>query len=522
MSPFARLLIAATMIGSTGIVDHNARAQAAQPSRERYQTKAADEVCTPSLAASRTYPVEATGVLILTGKINEGGADGAFKKIVDLRTGFSRLTDLNGPMTQITGFDGVSWLAANGAVVAIDLPGLVQDARAMAFVDRTGWQMRCASDKSDNAFAVKPRGGSLVNVQMDATTKRPDEFVIDADDGPLTISYSDWRRVQGRDYPFRQIITDGVGDVTILQIDKARIALTPPRGAFVRPHVRPKGRLLNQAPVETPCELNGNYIVVPVRVNGLDGRLVFDTGAVNYFAPAAAQRFGMKVAGGMNFGGVGEGSATDGYAVTEEIILGRAQLRNEVVIVAPPPWPPTAPNAPDGLTGFEFLSEFRTTIDYGKRALSFGAFGAPYPRGGRRLPFFSNGHSIYVEAWVNGHRGLYRVDTGSGDAVTFFNSYAERYGLGNTSSDAERRSGGVGGKYFAKSVRVDFTIAGVKIRDMSADISQSKVGGLASRTLAGNLGGKLLRCFRLTFDYHDRALVFEKVPNTDACLEHLH
>ena len=468
---------------------------------------------TGATAASPPKPREgAPRVLILDGVINEGGAQGHFEKIIDLDTGFSRLTDVNGPMTTMTGFDGRPWTSANGAVSVIDLPGLLRRARALAFVDRAGWRSggNAKAAQGSSAIQIRVRGG------------RADEITVDEDEGSVTIDFDDWRRIGGLTYPFRQTQREATGEVTVLQVEAASLVSAPPPGAFAPPPPDPHGRLLEQAPTEVPFELVHNHIIVKAEVNGRDSRLVFDTGGANYLGPAAAQRLGLTVSGGVNVGGVGEGSIEAGFAPTDDITLGRAQLRHSVVAVGPLPWPTTAPDAPDGLTGHEFLSEVRTTLDYEARTLRFTAFGAPYPKESRKLRTLSDDIGIYVYATLNGHRGIYGVDTGDGGSVTVFKTFAEAHGLMQLPGETVK-GGGIGGGYTAKKVRArEFDIAGFKVQDFPVNISLTTTGAFASKTRAGNLGAGVLRCFRLTFDYHDRVLALERQAGTDTCLAKLH
>lgn len=475
---------------------------------------AAADAASPPRSAHRP-----PGFLVLKGKVVEGGAEGRFEKVIDLRTGFSRLTDVNGPVTHITGFDGSPWTFENGTLVVIDLPTQVRRARSLAYVDRAGWRSRARA-----GAAVTPRGGVPIQVRTRAATGHPQEISVESDDGGVTVDYDDWRPVQGLSYPFRQTQKEADGETAVLQVEEARLTVSPPPGALARPRPEPRQTLL-EGPPDTAFELlGGSHIAVTAQVNGQDARLIFDTGGANYFGPEAAKRLGLSVSGGVNIGGAGEGAVDAGYAIAGDLRLGRAQLRQSVIAVGPLPWPTNQPNSADGLTGFQFLSAFRTTIDYGKRTLTFASFGAPYPKGARKLPLLRDDIHVYVRASVNGHPGLYMIDTGAGGGVTVFKTFAERHGLASLPAETVKGAGGgIGGRVSAIRVRVRaFSIGGVTLRDLPVDVSQTSVGGMASKTLAGNLGGKLLRCFRLTFDYRDRVLIMEREAETDTCLAKLH
>lgn len=491
----------ATFILVCGLALCASIASAAAPSRSR------------GVGGGRAAPA----FLILKGKVTEGGAPSTFEKVVDLANGHSRTTRLNGPKTEFSGFDGAPWVASNGAVVAVDAPGPVEEARAHAFVDRLGWtRLRSAGDDR----LASPKGASPLHVHGG---DRPDEIIIDGDDGPISIRFGDWRTVGGLAYPFHQEEKDATGETTIWDVESATLAAAAPLGSLARPRAEPHGSLATKN-VLVPVEIRGTYILAKAQINGIGTQLIFDTGGANYLGPQAAHRLGLTVSGGLNLSGPGTGSVTGGFARVDRIAIGGAELRDEAVMVGPLPWPPKADGSyeTEGSTGYEFISEFRTTIDYGAQTLSFSRFQDPLPRGGQKLRFLSDGHSPFVYATVNGRRGLFRVDTGDGDAVNLFKRFATRSGLDRLSGETVHRAG-VGGEFVLKRVRIDrFEIGGAEVRDVAASISQTNAGSFSSRTLAGNLGGKLFRCFTLTIDYHARYLVLEQGPNTEACLAKLH
>ena len=79
------------------------------------------------------------------------------------------------------------------------------------------------------------------------------------------------------------------------------------------------------------------HIVVAARINGSATRLVFDTGAASYLPPSVAEHYGLKPAGGVDIGGVGETSFTGSFARVALLEIGNAKLINSSTIVAPLP-----------------------------------------------------------------------------------------------------------------------------------------------------------------------------------------
>jgi hypothetical protein len=247
----------------------------------------------------------------------------------------------------------------------------------------------------------------------------------------------------------------------------------------------------------------------------VDGRpvtLIFDTGAANYFPPATATRLGLVTGGGVNLAGVAGGGGGGGFARAGEVAIGAAALKDEAVIVGPLPYVATHPRAGmdvDGLTGFEFLAEFRTTIDYAARTLSFTPFDTPAQREGLTLPFLGDEHDIYVEATIDGATGLFRLDTGDSGGVTVFRTFADAHGLFQTGGHASVDAGGLGGALKTREfVGTAFTLAGLTLADPPVTVSEATSGSFASRSLAGNLGSGVLGRYRITFDYHARTLTF--------------
>jgi predicted aspartyl protease len=458
--------------------------------------------------------------VVLDGTRVEGGVPNRFEKTLDTRTGHCRMTQQTGPTRAVSGYDGVTWNAFNGIVNSVDLPPLVADARSRAFVDRAGWRAKTGYtiskvERSDGVGVVyyRPDGGSEIVVSFDLEDHTVKHVVFQTDDGPLTVAYSDWRRIGKVRLPFRQVETSNTGEVTTLEIKRVRLLNKIPPEMLARPVGSRHGRLASGEEARIPFRYLGSHILVSTTVNDVAADVVFDTGAANYFSPAWAQRFGLEVSGGLNLGGVGESSTTGGYALVKKISLGSAELADETVIVGPTPFGPNATAA--GTVGFELLAEFRTTIDYPAQTITFAESHQPSGplRGGTTLPFYSDGHSIYIEAEVDGRSGLFRLDTGDGNTVTLFPTFAQEHDLYQTTAPAVVAGAGVGGAVTARNITLSrFKLGGTEFREIPARMSLNRAGSFASRSLAGNLGGSLLRCFRITVDYAGRLVVFQSDP----------
>jgi predicted aspartyl protease len=471
----------------------------------------------------------------ISGKLIAGDAPGSFTEIIDRRNGRSLLVTDTGSLHDESGFDGAIWDKQNGIVTLADLPSLVADAETQAFVNRDGWwtgadvaEMKMLAAQTEagssvDGVAVTPAKGSPIDVWFDRTTHLIVRLVAHTDDGELTTVYSDWRQIDGVRLPFRQVQTDSSGAVTTLELSSATVEEKLAADALARPAAEPHGSITQGASTSIPFRLTGGdtgHILLAALINGKPSNILFDSGAANYFVPEAAHRFDLVTNGGVNIGGVGTGIETGGFARVNEISLGAARLHDEAVIVGPLPYVATHPRAGvvvDGLAGFEFLSEFRTTIDYANRRLTFASFEDRTPPGGVTVPFASDGHNVYVEATVNGATGWFRLDTGDRATVSVFRTFADEHHLFQSGGVTKLLSGGVGGTLPTHEFRDEtFTLAGTTFTHVPVSVSDTQVGAFASKSIAGNLGTGILSRFRLTFDYRAHTLTFLPNPHIDA------
>ena len=455
-----------------------------------------------------------------------GDEPGTFIQMVQLRAERYRTDVVTGESRSGDGLDGEAWASSNGIVTIVDLPALEQDVRARGFLLREGWRepgvvgTLAPANACDAAAAdcvvIRTPAGTPATLWFDSRTHLPLKAILDVDDGRETTIYADWRGVEGTRVAFRRTVSDQTG-ASVSYIARSVTFAEGAGRALARPAPRSHGRLAVGRPTRIPFVFTGGdrgHIVVPATVDGKAVQLIFDSGGANYFTPASARALGITIAGGVNIGGVGETSETGGYGTVQTLSIGTATLDDEMALVGPLPYPAIRPRAGlsvSGLTGYEFLSEFRTTIDYAAREIAFDRFGRP-ARPGSAIPFYSDGHSIYVEAAIDGATGLFRLDTGDGGALTVFRSFADRQNLFASGGTATRLAGGVGGWIVAREVvGRDFVLAGSHLTDIPVSISDTSAGAFSSRTLAGNLGSAILSRFTLTFDYRARTVTF--LPN---------
>src|SRR5262249_11918317 len=160
-----------------------------------------------------------------------------------------------------------------------------------AFVDRGGW--RTPGEYRVTRFEVSadsavvhyhPDDASEIAMWFDPKTHRMSRTVIDTEGGPVTTTFQDWRRVGPVWFAFRRVEASDVGEVTTIAIDRARLLSVVPPDSLARIRRSPHGRLVSGSAAQVPFEYLGSHIRVPVRINGVDAGVIFDTGAANYVA----------------------------------------------------------------------------------------------------------------------------------------------------------------------------------------------------------------------------------------------
>jgi hypothetical protein len=482
----------------------------------------------PALARAPVCATARTPAAItIHGTMTEENSTGTFERTIDLRSGFSRTVRNNGVQRSLSGFNGTEWTYTNGIPSVIDVPVLMPNGVARAFVSRLGW-----NDPAVRPSRVARAGATLertydlphmsrVTVVSGSDSLRPSRVMVDADWGIERTTFSDWRCVHDMNYPFTQTQTEGTGETHTIRVSRVDTTHGTP-GAFDVPQAQPHGHVTQSPPVEFRyAGKRDRHIVVDATIGGATVPLILDTGAANYVGPQAAQRLGLSVSGGLTLTGVGSGSIAGGFARIPAMTVGNAVLDDEVAIVGPLPWPESA-TAPAGLTGFEFFAEFRTTIDYPNRTIAFSDFADPPAVDGVRVPLRTINHFPVVEATVNGIPGWFGVDTGDGAGITLFKHFADGAGIRPDPALQQTTGRGVGGtSHFTQSRLRAFSIGTVSIAQPRVLMSDATAGAFASRSLAGNLGSALFSCFRLTLDYRRRELLLFSVPSTEACLQEL-
>ncbi|MFL6657517.1 MAG: hypothetical protein ACJ8GW_05560 [Massilia sp.] len=472
-------------------------------------------------------------VIHAQGQIHAGGMSGAYRQSVEPRGGRSVTTYALGPANVAKGFDGHdAWQRGpTGEVLVQDSEAALQgacteawlNARAYLFPDLDETSMRILGERGDAdgcylALHAHPAGGQPVELWFDARTLLLDRTVQNFAGKDTTKRYADYRTVNGLMIAHR--ISSGHGDprfdvvieldhiVTVAKVDDAVFA--KPVQVFDDVSFPGGG---NSATM--PIELHNNHVFMTVAVNGVSLRFMLDTGGVNLITPEAAQRAGLNIDGALEVRGPGKHSVGAGFARVECLLVADSVLfeRQLLRVIPVPGFDEVEGTSFDGTLGHEVFQRLAVRIDYAQGTLTMCQSGALEERG-EHLPLTFYAHLPAVDGVLDGVPGQFWLDTGNRNALTLWTPFVQAHRLEQRydCSDTTVIGWGVGGCTHGTVARAgQLRLGAVPIDAPLLTIPQHGDGPTATRNVAGNIGGDLLRRFVLTIDYAQRAVWF--APN---------
>jgi len=325
-----------------------------------------------------------------------------------------------------------------------------------------------------------------------------------------TVSYTNYREVEGLPLPFRISADEGTGDIDILDISEYHVNSAIDNQTF-QPLRTPNDTIVANGEATVPVEI-GYFVTLEAKVNGqCPFAFLFDTGGNAILTPEAAAMLGLHPAGAGSSGGAGEGRLSVQYAKVERMDIGGVTFRDQNFFVIPLQYntvargqrPPLA-----GILGPEILERLAVRLDYRNRTMTF------WPRESYRhdgqgiaAPITFSDDIPLVRAHLEGNPGDFALDTGNAGSVVVQHVWAEDHGLAEEMKrGVEMVSFGSGGESRNWASRVsDFELADQSFHHVVARYAEDKKGAFSSRTEAGNVGAQVLANFTLDFDYRRAA-----------------
>ena len=269
-------------------------------------------------------------------------------------------------------------------------------------------------------------------------------------------------------------------------------------------------RACAQDTVTVPFQFTGNHIFVSININGKGPfPAAFDTGALYLVSPALAKDLHLRPRGPLQVGGFGARSVNAAWAEADSVQIGGLTLPRPTFAVAD-----TGDLPIKTFIGYEVLRRFVVRIDYDAHLLTLTRPDKFVYRGnGTVLSLYLHGHTPAVDGTVDGIKGLFTLDTGSGGALDLFTPFVEAHDLRHKYAAGFTRTTGVGlgGVMQAQSVRIgSLALGSAEVRKVETGLSAAQGGVTSDADIAGNVGETVLRQFNVTFDYTHGQVILEK------------
>jgi hypothetical protein len=290
-----------------------------------------------------------------------------------------------------------------------------------------------------------------------------------------------------------------------------------------RPQSAPLTRFTSgTSALRIPFGLLSNVIFLQVRVNGSEPLwFVLDTGASATILDAArAKALGIKVSGGGDVEGAGENSTAAGMAKNVSFGLPGVDFHAREVGVLPlSNLNRYVGRVVEGVLGHDFFSHFVVEIDYAARIINvYDPKGFQYSGPGDSIPLElkDNGPSVHARLNLPGRapiEGSFRIDTGGSHALILNTPFVKTQKvLESISKTIAAPAAGVGGETSVRLGRVqNLQLGRFALEEPVTTFAQSPKGALANPDLTGNIGGGILRRFKVIFDYRNHRMILE--PN---------
>ena len=364
--------------------------------------------------------------------------------------------------------------------------------------------------KSYDVLTVTPPKSSVpIDVWFDQVTHLPVKAVQAA--GPLVtvMTMADFRPVQGLMIPYHVEASNMIGATSFTATS---VEANPADGAShlavptSSPHDFSIANGATQASV--PIQIVKDQVWLDVMLNGKGPfHFAFDTGGANIIDPAVAKELGVASGGSIEVTGSGSGSAESSFAVIKTLQVGDARVTDQVFVVVPIAQGVGMSSGMrmDGLIGYEVLSRFVTTFDYGNKKLVFHMPGAyTSPSDATVVPIALFGTQPQFACGIDAVPATCTLDTGASQSLSFYTPFIEAHpGVLPAKHSEEGVDGfGVGGPTMGKLGRLrTFTVGGLTLHDLVGDYPTQGAGGLALPFFGANVGGGVWKRFTMTLDY---------------------
>ena len=465
--------------------------------------------------------------VLLTGKTKHYGDDGAYSLLFNPDGRF--VEKIEARLDSTIGFDGregwcVDWSSLPSTLELEDLemalaPQWVHTGRWLAENGPFAITVNVEETTTRNAVLDMRLGSSALTWKLvvDRESWLPTELSLDSKGGTDRWTFADYREFEDVTLARRVAHEDGAGKTDSVEITEvatpARVSNDPYKRITKRPadtHFNPDA----PAAIEVKVTPTGHLLVHP-RVGGQDvGWFIFDTGAgAMVIAPAVADAAKMPAFGEVTANGAG-GMLDARFRQGDSFTIGRVTIDNPVYVELDLSFlTPFFGIEVAGICGYDLLARVVAEFDPYRRKISL-LDPAEYhvPNGAEWRELIISGRHPYVHASFEGdHEGVFRLDTGTPDTVTFHAPAVESLKLLDGRETTSGVQGGAGGMKLVRSGAIEwFELAGHRFEQPVVTFGLSDEGAMSGDLSVGTIGLKFLEPFVVVFDYPHKRIAFAK------------
>jgi hypothetical protein len=423
------------------------------------------------------------------------------------------------------------WISRDGQVRELS-PAEIEGARTPAYIGSyshliagrlPGSAEYLGEDDSKQNYVLRvaPQGGRPSRFYIDKITYLPTRYEEQLTTTLLIIRFNGWREVTGIKLPVEMHMSanDGAYEATAT-LQEAQFNMRLDRDLFKRPAEGPKDYrfVSGRSALRLPIEEDTGHIFLSGRINN-SGPLWFaiDTAASRSLIDGAfAQSLGLQLLGDQQITGAG-GSVPGSYAREVSLRLPGVELRHQTLSTLSLDFLAQleARKIPV-ILGYDLFSRFVVEIDYAAKYINlFDPQSYRYRGSGEIIPITLHNNQPYLRAKLvlPGRAPIeseYVVDTGSSRSLMLAKAFAaEQNVLASVGKTVQGSARGVGGETPLVVGRVSALQLGQFT--ITNPITLFPAGEIVAPGKAGNIGGNILRRFRVIFDYLRHRLILE--PN---------
>ncbi len=269
------------------------------------------------------------------------------------------------------------------------------------------------------------------------------------------------------------------------------------------------------AALEVKRAKTGHLLVKP-KVNGKEvGWFIFDSGAgATVLDNALIKELGLEQFGDLPAIGVG-GAVKTTFSQPDSISLGRATFQKPMSIGLDLNFLSAPMGAKIvGVIGYGVFHRCVVEMDMEKNTIALFD-PKDYDQVKPKTPWqklYQTARVACVEAEFEGHKGIFKLDTGAaGSTVAIHAPTVEKFKLLEGRETQDTLAGGVGGNITAKKGKLKyFELGGHRTNDIEVTFATANKGAFNSSDTLGNIGGDLLKPFKMVFDYQNKRIALVK------------